>query len=162
MGAQYNIKLILWLTSGVNVTYFFVVHLKEYNFGKLSEDEFLDISTPYDLISVMQYPGDIFTKGKDATLTYLNSSNATKVPIQAQRVGLSSMDVYEICKRYNCGTCAQQAVKSYEGESYKRLMKKCKASTNRYYWRSRCHNQFFECDLGDDELYSNEFCEPCE
>lgn len=109
----------------------------------------------------MEYPGHGFKRGSKPTITSLENGKDTGMELDAQRIGLSSMDVYEICKRYNCGRCAKQAVSNYEGVVYKTIMKRCSGDNERYYWQSRCHDQFFECDRGDDELSSNSFCNPC-
>merc|ERR1719500_95471 len=71
----------------------------EHNFGKLRKrgfGGFKDIETPYDPLSVMQYEGSGFMNGNGPTLTYVSEEDGTDTNrmVQAQHIGLSSMDVW--------------------------------------------------------------------
>jgi len=71
------------------------------------------------------------------------------------------MDVYEICKLYNCGICAGQNVTSYQGQAYKNLMQKCSgpsSSREQYFWKSKCSDGIPDCPNGEDENRNNPKC----
>ena len=67
-------------------------------------------------------------------------------------IGVSSMDLYQLCKMYECEKCAGMDIPSYEGDAHKSYMYQCKDyEPPQYYWPSRCGDGFKECEYDDDE-----------
>ena len=67
-------------------------------------------------------------------------------------VGLSSMDVYQLCSVYECEQCSGLDISSYDGEAYKRHMIKCETTEpEQYVWSRRCMDGWAECQNGEDE-----------
>jgi len=64
----------------------------------------------------MHYDSYGFARGRSPTITTARNGRDTGRRFQAQRFGVSSMDVYEICKMYGCQKCAGQTISSYRGE----------------------------------------------
>ena len=129
-------------------------------YGKFSQFA-NNFETPYDLLSIMHYGGTFFTIGGMPSMTYKKQGVDTGKVVVSNPKKFSSMDVYEICKLYNCDRCANQEIPSYEGTAYKSLMHKCMGPSDysdRYYWSSRCNDGFYECDWGDDENPKNDVC----
>ena len=78
---------------------------------------FRSLDTPYDLMSTMHYGPYFSPQGPTWTLRINGTDSGkvyhTKVSWQGR---VSAMDVYEICKRFTCGKCANQKMNSYEGK----------------------------------------------
>jgi len=92
-----------------------IIPSRYYNFGKILR-EYRDLSSPYDTFSVMHYDSYGFTNGRGPTITSVRNGRDSGKRFRAQRSGVSSMDVYEICKMYGCQKCAGQSITSYKGE----------------------------------------------
>ena len=104
-------------------------------FNKVDEDRWVDMKVPYDFHSVMQYGGNSFQINKDEpTISYKRDGHQIKKgdPVENKggmgSFGMSSMDVYQLCKMYECETCAHRDIPTYEGKAYENYMYQCKKS----------------------------------
>ena len=99
-----------------------------YNFQKVRQYDndttnlniYHDLELPYDLKSIMHYEMKAFAKSsRNPTITMISEKSGKdegKGKILGQRIKTSSLDVYRICKRYNCRKCAGEKVSTYEGQ----------------------------------------------
>ena len=107
-------------------------------FEKTELKYWVDMKVPYDFHSVMQYSGTSFSNKKDKfgnkepTITYKFDGNNYKKgdPVASKGgmgpFGLSSMDLYQLCYMYECGTCAYRDIPTYEDKAHEVYMYKCK------------------------------------
>ena len=129
----------------------------QHNFAKMTKTKNSNFQTPFDHISIMNYRGDKSSMAKASrynTITVKVNGKPTDFTTIGQRKFISSMDIYEVCRLYECAKCANQTIpnadyKDRNGEaSYKRLMKKCSVQrhgVDQYYWLSRCRDGVTEC-----------------
>ena len=74
--------------------------------------------TPYDMGSAMHYPvgsednPTITFRAKDSANRWNNDSG--KIYYRRKFAGASSMDRFQICKKFGCSKCAGQKIDSYE------------------------------------------------
>ena len=132
-----------------------------YNFDRIDRSgyhRYKDLQTPYDPRSVMHYSSYGFQINGQLTMTQVVNGKDTGRPVPYQRDGISPMDIYEICKMYNCKRCADQIIGSYSGQAYKNEMLKCSGVNDSYYWKSNCNDGVKDCPNGDDESTSNANC----
>jgi len=59
---------------------------------------------------------------------------------------------------YKCGTCAYTKISDYSGKAHLDHMGQCTGSDERYYFKSRCFDGIKECPNGEDEVWSNNYC----
>ena len=106
-------------------------------YEQMNLTDWIDQGTPYDTGSVMQYGSYGYAAyNYTPTMTYVEDGVDTGVPVEGQRDGASSMDIWQICKLYGCGKCNGFIIDSYDGDAYKNYMNKC-TNADRYYWSSR-------------------------
>ena len=139
-----------------------IISGRYHNFRKLRKTGskiFNDLETPFDSMSLMLYDSNKFRLAKKGyTMTLRKNGVNTGNPVPDQELGISSMDVYEICKLYNCQKCAGQPVQSYQGAAYANLMEKCDGTPDQYFWKSKCYDGVRDCPNGEDENESNSKC----
>ena len=79
----------------------------------------------------MQYGGKSFSSNKLPTITYKTGDQAGE-SVQAMgglsKFGMSSLDVYQICKMYECSRCAHRDIPTYQGKAHESYMYKCKST----------------------------------
>lgn len=133
----------------VNIKFENIEDDMEYNFYKNdATDHHVMAESPYDFWSVMQYSSYSFSMNGGATITKKTDDQ----PFPVQRVKASSMDVYQLCKIYDCQRCAGHTdyISEAIGDGKWKLIK-CKQMENRYYWPNRCNDGFAECSEGNDD-----------
>ena len=80
--------------------------------------DFDGADTPYDMGSRMHYPvgsednPKITIRAKDSANRWNNDSG--KIYYRRSFAGASSMDRFQICKKFGCSKCAGQKIDSYE------------------------------------------------
>ena len=106
---------------------------KASQFSKTKKQNWNDMETRYDFHSIMQYGGNSFRKTNDGppTITFRTGDRKGEpVPKMGGKgqinVGMSSMDVYQLCKSYECGKCAGIEIASYEGKAHESYLYECK------------------------------------
>ena len=132
----------------------------EHNFNAIKESQWWNQDINYDIGSVMQYGGYGFSTNGQPTITYKENGVDTGKATAGQRTGASSMDIWQICKLYNCDKCTDQMISSYDGPAHKDYLFKCSDAFERYFWKSRCYDRWAECANGDDEDINNIHCNP--
>ena len=136
----------------------------------MSDSSWVDMQTPFDIISVMQYGGYGFSNNGQPTITGLASDffqiiwlrselikylkwgkklicnfpfpyffhslfkdlkhwkvvvngRDTGVATAGQRISVTSMDLWQLCRLYGCEKCAGQSIGSYNDGDHKVLEK---------------------------------------
>merc|ERR1712080_376419 len=103
-------------------------------FNKIDFEKWVDMETPYDFHSIMQYSGRSFSIDmlNKPTITYKNGEKAGQ-PVESKggmgEFGMSSMDTYQMCKMYECETCAGREIPTYEGKAHEWYMYQCERET---------------------------------
>ena len=116
----------------VNIVWDNIKETYKSQFDKTEIDRWVNMNVPYDFHSVMQYGGKSFSENGEATITYKRDGNLYKKGDAVQgkgglgSFGMSSMDVYQLCKQYQCETCANRDIPTYEGDSHEKYMYQCK------------------------------------
>ena len=102
-------------------------------FRKIDFSKWVDMETPYDFKSVMHYGGNSFAEedkngNKKTSLSYKYGSKKGQ-PTEGMggmgSFGMSSMDVYQMCKMYECERCMGQDIPTYDGKAWEHYMYKC-------------------------------------
>ena len=102
---------------------------KIHNFNKVNEEAWIDMSTPYDFKSIMQYSGMSNSNNGKATITYKDGPKQGE-PIEGiggnlRSFGMSSMDLYQICKMYECQQCDGTDIPTYKDAAHETYMYQC-------------------------------------
>jgi len=117
----------------------------------VKETQWVNQDIGYDIGSTMQYGGYGFSKNGKPTITVIENGKDTGIATEGQRVKASSMDIWQICKLYNCSKCVDQVIESYKDAAHKKYLLKCSDDFERYFWKARCNDGHTECENGDDE-----------
>ena len=97
----------------VSVHFENIIEGREAQFNKISQPLWIDQNINYDIASVMQYGGYGFSSNGNPTITVVKNGVDTGVAVVEQRNGASSMDIWQICKLYECGKCNGVQIDSY-------------------------------------------------
>ena len=136
-------------------------------FQKVDFEKWVDMETPYDLVSIMHYSGyscSIKPLNDDyPTISYKTGDRKGQL-VKGKRTidsfGMTSMDVYQLCKLMECEKCAGIDIPTYQGQAHEHYMYKCEnpyVEPPQFYWPRRCNDGYPECRFGDDE--NNNTCE---
>ena len=78
---------------------------------------------------------------KKPTITVKINGKDTGIPVSNNGLyRTSSLDIWQLCKLYECSSCSGERVRSYAGPAHMNHMIKCKGQRESYYFKSRCYD----------------------